>query len=196
MKRRPSHIDSVSHSLCLHSADDVTIDNTNNYKTSQWWREHVKGDIHLVRYCFYSRPVHIVIKRFRNPKISDTITVSEEPHVTSLLSVLVNVKAVESCFDNYIRDSIISNSSIHVEYWFIFASVNRYVGGFFFLSKVVATLNDVGRSFNLFMATTGDVWIIPSFRIWDYVLHVEHISCVIMNCGQHERAIPSLSKAL
>ena len=37
--------------------------------------------------------------------------------------------------------------------------------------------NHVGRSFNLFMATTGDVWI-PSFRIWGYV-HVEHISCVI-----------------
>ena len=36
-----------------------------------------------------------------------------------------------------------------------------------------------------FIATTGDVWIIPSFRIWSYVLHVEHISCVITNCGQH-----------
>ena len=34
----------------------------------------------------------------------------------------------------------------------------------------------------IFMATAGDVWIIPSFRIWDYVLHVEHISCVITNC--------------
>ena len=34
----------------------------------------------------------------------------------------------------------------------------------------------------IFMATTGDVWIIPTFRIWDYVLHVEHISCVITNC--------------
>ena len=34
------------------------------------------------------------------------------------------------------------------------------VGGF---SKVVATFNHVGGSFNLFMATTGDVWIIPSF---------------------------------
>ena len=31
----------------------------------------------------------------------------------------------------------------------------------------------------------GDTWIIPSFRIWGYVLHAEHISCVIMNCGQH-----------
>ena len=44
--------------------------------------------------------------------------------------------------------------------------------------------------FNLFMATTRDVWIIPSFRIWDYVLHVEHISCVITNCGQHQWVIP------
>ena len=37
----------------------------------------------------------------------------------------------------------------------------------------------------------GDDWIIPSFRIWDYVLHVEHISCVITNCGQHQWVIPS-----
>ena len=43
------------------------------------------------------------------------------------------------------------------------------------------------------MATTGGVWIIPSFRIWGYVLYViEHISCVIKNCGQHQWAIPSL----
>ena len=52
------------------------------------------------------------------------------------------------------------------------------VGGF---SKVVATFNHVWGSFNLFMATTGNVWIIPSFRIWSYVLHIEHISCVIVN---------------
>ena len=66
----------------------------------------------------------------------------------------------------------------------------RWVGveGF---SNVVATVNHVGRSFNLFMATTGDVWIIPCFPIWDYVLHVEHISCVIPNYGQHQWAIPS-----
>ena len=30
-------------------------------------------------------------------------------------------------------------------------------------SEVVATFNHVGGSFNLFMATTGDVWIIPFF---------------------------------
>ena len=49
----------------------------------------------------------------------------------------------------------------------------------------------------LFMATTEDVWIIPSFWIWDYVLHVEHISRVITNCGQHQWVIPSpLSIAL
>ena len=60
------------------------------------------------------------------------------------------------------------------------------------ISWVVATFNHVGGSFDLFMAATGDVWIIPSFRIWGYVLHVEHISCVITNCGQHQWAIPSL----
>ena len=63
------------------------------------------------------------------------------------------------------------------------------VGGF---SKVVATFNHVGGSFNPFMVTTGDVWIIPSFRIWGYMLHVERVSCVIRNCGQHQWAIPSL----
>ena len=35
------------------------------------------------------------------------------------------------------------------------------------------------------MATTWDIWIIPSFQICSYGLHVEHISCVITNCGQH-----------
>ena len=62
------------------------------------------------------------------------------------------------------------------------------VGGF---SKVVATFNHVGGSINLFMATIWDVWIIPSFQIWDYVLHVEYVSCVVMNCGQHQWVIPS-----
>ena len=42
-------------------------------------------------------------------------------------------------------------------------------------------------------ATTWDVWIIPSCRIWDYVLHVEHIqACVITNYGQFQSVIPSL----
>ena len=63
------------------------------------------------------------------------------------------------------------------------------VGGF---SKVVATFNHVGGPLNLFMATTGGVWIIQSFRIWGYVLHVEDVSRVITNCDQHQWAIPSL----
>ena len=58
-------------------------------------------------------------------------------------------------------------------------------------STVVVTFNHVGRSFDLFSTTTRDVWIIPSFQIWGYVLHVEHISCVITNCGQHQWVIPS-----
>ena len=60
------------------------------------------------------------------------------------------------------------------------------------ISWLAATFNHVCGSFNLLMAATGDVWIIPSFRIWCYGLHVEHISCVITNCGQHQWAIPSL----
>ena len=39
--------------------------------------------------------------------------------------------------------------------------------------------------------TSRDVWIIPSFPIWGYVVHVEHVSCVITNCGQHKWVIPS-----
>ena len=34
------------------------------------------------------------------------------------------------------------------------------------ISWVVATFNHMGGSFNLSMAATGGVWIIPSFRIW------------------------------
>ena len=41
--------------------------------------------------------------------------------------------------------------------------------------KVVATFNYVGRSYNLLIATTGFIWIISSFWIWDHVLYVEHI---------------------
>ena len=29
------------------------------------------------------------------------------------------------------------------------------------------------------MDTPGDVWIIPFFPIWGYVLHFEHVSCVM-----------------
>ena len=45
--------------------------------------------------------------------------------------------------------------------------------------------------------TTGSVYIIPSFGIGDYMLHVEHISCIITNCGQHQWFISlTLSVAL
>ena len=61
-------------------------------------------------------------------------------------------------------------------------------------SKVVVTFNHVGRSFNLLTTTTGDVWTIPSFWFWDYVLHV---SCVVTNCGQHQWFIaPPLNSSL
>ena len=54
------------------------------------------------------------------------------------------------------------------------------VGGF---SKVVATFNHVGGSFNLFLATTGDVWIIPSFRIciMGCMLSMFHVSSRIVD---------------
>ena len=66
------------------------------------------------------------------------------------------------------------------------------VGGGWGFSRMVATFSHVGGSFDIFMATTGGVLIIPSFRIWGYLLHVEYISCVITNCGQHQWTIPSL----
>ena len=46
------------------------------------------------------------------------------------------------------------------------------------------------------MATTGDVWIIPSLRSWGCVLHVDHISCAIMHYDQHQYATPSLFSIL
>ena len=39
------------------------------------------------------------LERFRDP----TITVSEQPHVTSSLSLFVNAKPVESCFEKRVR---------------------------------------------------------------------------------------------
>ena len=33
-------------------------------------------------------------------------------------------------------------------------------------------------------------------QIWGYVLHIEHISCVITNCGRYQWVTPSLSIAL
>ena len=42
------------------------------------------------------------------------------------------------------------------------------VGGGGGFSKVVATFHYVWEYFDLFVATTGDVWIVPSLQIWDY----------------------------
>ena len=49
----------------------------------------------------------------------------------------------------------------------------------------------VSGSFYLFMATPGCLNN-PIFSNLGYVLHVEQISCVITNCGQHQWAIPFL----
>ena len=45
----------------------------------------------------------MLLERFRDPTITDTITVSEQPHVTSSLSVFVNANPVESCFEKRVR---------------------------------------------------------------------------------------------
>ena len=47
--------------------------------------------------------------------------------------------------------------------------------------SVMTTYNHVGRSFSILglSVTRRDVWIIPYFRILDYVLHVEHVLSVI-----------------
>ena len=75
----------------------------------------------------------------------------------------------------------------------VFMSLSWIKGGWGLgASKVVATFNHVGGSFNLFMVTTGDVWIIPSFRICYYVLHVVCADCwARFMCGQHQCVIPS-----
>ena len=49
------------------------------------------------------------------------------------------------------------------------------VGGF---SKVVATFSHVGGSFNLFMATTGEVWIIPPFTLGQFWPSGIVVACV------------------
>ena len=41
----------------------------------------------------------------------------------------------------------------------------------------------------LICATSRGVWISPYCLIWGYVLHVEHISCVFTNGGQHQLVI-------
>ena len=54
-------------------------------------------------------------------------------------------------------------------------------------SKVVLTFKYLARSFNLFnYHYTGCVNNHIYFRIWGYVLHVEHVSCAITNCGKHQ----------
>ena len=45
----------------------------------------------------------VTLERIRNPTITDTITVSEQLHVTSSLSVFVNAEPVESCFEKSVR---------------------------------------------------------------------------------------------
>ena len=85
-------------------------------------------------------------------------------------------------------------SLVQIMAWRLVGAKLVGVGGF---SKVVANLCHVGGSYHLFMTTIRDVWIIPSFQIWDYVLHVGKFSCVITNCGRHWWVIPSpLSIAL
>ena len=44
-----------------------------------------------------------LLESFRNPTITNTITVSEQPHVTSSLSVFVNANPVESCFGKRVQ---------------------------------------------------------------------------------------------
>ena len=97
------------------------------------------------------------------------------------------------CIPLWVRGTVRLGSRISPHRHRVVVEVHwRDAQGWRSISWVVATFNHVGGSFNLSMAAPGDVWIIPSFRIWGYMLHVEHISCVITNCGQLQWAIPSL----
>ena len=78
-----------------------------------------------------------------------------------------------------------------VNLWELCRCHKQSVGGGWGLFKGVATFSHVGGSFILFTATTNNVSINPSFQIWGYVLHVGHTSCIITNCGQYQRTIPS-----
>ena len=86
---------------------------------------------------------------------------------------------------------IVFPSHLLMEWKFVFLLIQILWVGVGVFSKVVVTFSHVGGSFTLFSTTTRDVWIIPSFRIWVYVLYVEHISFVIMNCGQHPSLLPN-----
>ena len=82
---------------------------------------------------------------------------------------------------------------------FRFVLQNFAIPGYFpyilFYSYIFSLLSWVGEG-----GSPSAMWVGPSIfyghcrgcRIWDYVLHVEHISYVITNCGQHHQVIPSL----
>ena len=57
---------------------------------------------------------YILIERSWNHTIADMITVSEQPHMTSSLSVFVNAKPVQSCFEN-VSDKLSSWGIIGVQ---------------------------------------------------------------------------------
>ena len=44
-----------------------------------------------------------ILEMFRNHMITDTIAVNEQSHMTSSLSLFVNAKPVESCFEKRVR---------------------------------------------------------------------------------------------
>ena len=49
--------------------------------------------------------------------------------------------------------------------------------------------NHVDRCFHICVyisVITEDISVILSFGVWGYILHVQHMSCVITNCGQHQ----------
>ena len=58
-------------------------------------------------------------------------------------------------------------------------------------SKVVATFSRVGHSFTLFKCHHCGCLNHPIFPVLGFVLHIEHVSCVITNCGQQQWVIPS-----
>ena len=139
---------------------------------------------------------------------------SKNPYI-AILCIIVNQNTVDcaiQCYA-YIEDFALRNmlfvSTNNIKFnqdicfgvWNILGKQNPYysclcpssfkwvrVLGF---SKVVATFDYLGGSFNLLMATTRDVWIILSFRIWGYVLHVQHVSYFVTNCGKHQWVIIS-----
>ena len=85
----------------------IEVKNTHTIDRSLWVMGYLLWVYKLTQVTFSPQVCHngysIILERFRDPTITDTVTVSEQPHVTSSLSVFVNAELVESCYEKRAR---------------------------------------------------------------------------------------------